>query len=137
MTYLDVLSIYATMRAGYIPQLFSLRLPNPDMIFELLQKANAKALIYDQALAVDVSQCPVPVHGAIPDSFTEVEGDSLPPLHEGRDEDVVLVLHTSGSTSGSPKLIPCNYRWFDCIVHKAGITSRPRTTGRPDVTVWM
>ncbi len=78
LAYPDVLSIYGVLRAGFIPQLFSLRLPEPDMIYELMHKANAKALIYDRSLQVDLSRCPVPLHEAIPNSFDEVNGDPTP-----------------------------------------------------------
>ncbi|KAI0684041.1 acetyl-CoA synthetase-like protein [Cytidiella melzeri] len=137
MTYHDVLSIYGIMRAGYIPELFSLRLPNPEIVYELMHKADAKALIYDQSLAADVSQCPIPLHGAVPKSFTDVKEDPLPAFPDGQDEDIVVIYHTSGSTSGSPKLVRCSYRWFNCIIHKAKLISSPRTPGRQDVTAWM
>lgn len=137
LAYPDVLSIYGVLRAGFIPQLFSLRLPEPDMIYELMHKANAKALIYDRSLQVDLSRCPVPLHEAIPNSFDEVNGDPTPVIPTGADDDTVMIFHTSGSTSGSPKLVPCNYRWFDCIIRKAFHAAKPRTSGRLDVTVWL
>lgn len=137
LAYSDVLSIYGVLRAGFIPQLFSLRLPEPDMIYELMHKANAKALIYDQSLQVDLSRCPVPLHKAMPNAFDEVKGDQTPAIPTGADSDTVMIFHTSGSTSGSPKLVHCSYRWFDCIIRKAFHASKPRTSGRLDVTVWL
>ena len=50
MSYVDILYIYAIARAGYIPQLFSLRLPNPDVVYELLEKA--KGLSIEEIWAV-------------------------------------------------------------------------------------
>jgi hypothetical protein len=47
--------------ARYIPQLFSLRLPSAEVIFELLQKAGAKVLIYDAACEADLKGSPVPL----------------------------------------------------------------------------
>ncbi|KAF8991326.1 hypothetical protein BDQ17DRAFT_1370992, partial [Cyathus striatus] len=44
--YTDVLHIYGISHAGYVPQLFNLHLPNPEVVYELLQRAGAKALIY-------------------------------------------------------------------------------------------
>ncbi|KAG1819582.1 uncharacterized protein BJ212DRAFT_1236226, partial [Suillus subaureus] len=38
MAYQDVLHIYCLLQAGYVPQLFSIHLPNPDIMLELLTK---------------------------------------------------------------------------------------------------
>ena len=137
MTYRDVLTIYGVLRAAYVPELFSLRLPNPDMVYELMHKADARALIYDQSLDADVSQCPVPLHASVPDSLADVEQDESLALPTGQDEDKVMIFHTSGSTSGSPKLVRCSYRWFDCIIRKAWFATKPHSSPRQDVTVWM
>jgi hypothetical protein len=138
MTYNDVLHIYGMSRAGYIPQLFSLRLPNPAVIFELLLKANAKALVYDASFASILLNSPVPTHLAL--NIDKVDGlaEPLPemPTVEHNDQ-TVFVLHTSGSTSGSPKLVPCSATWLDAIVDKAYQVGRPRDKARQDVCVWM
>lgn len=138
MTYISVLHIYGVSRAGYIPQLFSLRLPNPTVIYELLEKAGARALVYEPSFDVDLSACLLPIHaaGAIEDS--DVEGKQLPDMPRAISEtDCAFIFHTSGSTSGSPKLVPCNYKWLDAIVSKARHVGKPKTSGRQDVTVWM
>ncbi|OJT07559.1 hypothetical protein TRAPUB_1582 [Trametes pubescens] len=138
MSYVEVLYIYAIARAGYIPQLFSLRLPNPDVIYELLQRANAKAIIYEPTLGDVLSNCPYPSYSAVDLRGVGVDGMSLPPMPEPTaPEDIVMIFHTSGSTSGQPKLLPCNYAWLDNMVRKSATVSRPlRTTGQ-DVTVAM
>lgn len=137
MTYVDVLHIYGIARAGYIPQLFSLRLPNPDVVDELLRKADAKALIYDLSYVSAASTFSVPVHPAAfaerPDAEDTVLYNDFVP--EG--SDIAMIFHTSGSTSGSPKLVRCTYKWLDAIVSKAYHTSIPRDHERQDVTVWM
>ncbi|KAF5377456.1 hypothetical protein D9615_005309 [Tricholomella constricta] len=135
-TYTDVLHIYGVSRAGYIPQLFSLRLPNPSVIYELLLRANAKALIHDSTFASTLGDCPVPTHLATSPEIKDEEG-ALLPLLEVVEEDIAFVFHTSGSTSGSPKLVPCSYRWLTCAVHKSHQVSEPRNPRRQDVTVWM
>lgn len=58
MTYTDLLHIYGVAKAGYIPQLFSLRLPNPDVILELLQKSKGVALIHDVIYLPALHACP-------------------------------------------------------------------------------
>ena len=138
MTYIDVLHIYGITRAGYIPQLFSLRLPNPDIIYELLDKAGAKALVYDPSYAATVAQCPIPAHAAISITEDDVCDAPVPPIPMVDScEDTVMIFHTSGSTSGSPKLVPCNYTWLEAMLSKAYQTTIPRDAARQDVTGWL
>jgi hypothetical protein len=138
MTYIDVLHVYGVSRAGYVPQLFSLRLPNPLVVFELLQKANARALIYDASYRSFAAGCHVPVYVAADPKQVGVELAPLPQIPTAPDGDeIALVFHTSGSTSGSPKLVPCTYAWLNTMISKACQVSHPMTTGRSDVTVWM
>ncbi|KAI0676318.1 acetyl-CoA synthetase-like protein [Trametes maxima] len=138
MSYIDILYIYGIARAGYIPQLFSLRLPNPDVIYELLERANAKAIVYEPSLGDVLSNCPFPSYSA--DDLRDVDVGSaiLPPLVEPAAlEDIAMIFHTSGSTSGRPKLLPCDYKWLDNLVSKSATVSRPlRKTGQ-DVSVAM
>lgn len=138
MTYLDVLHIFGIARAGYIPQLFSLRLPSPEIIYELMTRAGAKALIYDTSYAAIVRGCHVPILLAI-DLFSvpDVEEPLAAVAAPDNREDIAMVFHTSGSTLGSPKLVPCTYGWLDTIISKASAISIPCTTGRKDVLVCM
>ena len=139
-SYIDVLHIYGLSRAGYIPQLFSIRLPNPDVVYELLSKANARALLVDPSFETLLKCCPVPTHRA-PTTIYDIDSHdaplpSLPTLREG---DTVFIFHTSGSTSGTPKLVPCSSSWLDSAVTKSYQISKPsgRTERNQDVTVWM
>jgi hypothetical protein len=125
-------------RAGYIPQLFSLCLSNPAVIFELLCKANAKALVYDGSFAPVLANCPIPTHLAVDVGDVGDMGEPLPEMPTAAHCDqIVLIMHTSGSTSGSPKLIPCSAAWLDAIVNKAYQVGRPRDFAMQDVCVWM
>lgn len=138
MTYVDCLHIYSIARAGYIPQLCSLRLPNPTVIFELLEKSNGKALIHDSSFSPILSESPVPtfvasdVHGlaaaniTLPSTAPEVDG-----------KDTLMIFHTSGSTSGRPKLVPCSYSWWQANLWKGALCTTPCNPQRQDVTVWM
>ena len=136
MGYVDALHVYGLSRAGYVPQLFSVRLPNPDVIFELLKRADAKALIYDAAFESILSNSPVPTLAAISEQQVDYEGEALPMMPQVSAEDIAFVFHTSGSTSGSPKLVPCSYKWLDATVRTSYQTCQP-SEGRRDVTVWM
>lgn len=121
-------------RAGYIPQLFSLRLPNPEVIYELLDKSQAKALVYSDTFQDVLNSCPVPTLS----TDLCLEGlDSLQDLPEVSMDDTAFFFHTSGSTSGSPKLIPYTYRWLKSAVHKNYQCTMPRQTGRQVVATWM
>ncbi|CAL1695367.1 unnamed protein product [Somion occarium] len=138
LTYRDAVHIYSVARAGYIPQLFSLRLPNPDVIFELLAKGNAKALIADASFEPILVNAPLSVHIASDVCVEDVLSVSLPPLVEATNgDDVVMVFHTSGSTSGSPKLVPCSFKWLDAMIAKAYHVGKPRNNLEQDCTVWM
>ncbi|KAJ3989999.1 hypothetical protein F5890DRAFT_1569987 [Lentinula detonsa] len=137
MTYTDVLHIYAISRAGYIPQLFSLRLPNPAIIYELLAKANASALVCDSLTSGFIDgNCMVPVLHApfLAEIDLALSSESSPLLPTCEPSDCAFIFHTSGSTSGSPKLVPCNYRWLDAVARKASQTAVPRDSDRQDVT---
>ncbi|KAG6832439.1 hypothetical protein H0H92_001485 [Tricholoma furcatifolium] len=137
-TYVDVLHIYGISRAGYIPQLFSLRLPNPAVICELLQRANAKALVHEATFAPVLSECPLPTYLAVSESVELINNNTpLPPLGTAEEGDLSFIFHTSGSTSGSPKLVPCSWRWINSVVQKSYQTSQPRRPHVQDVTVWM
>ncbi|PON27817.1 hypothetical protein TGAM01_v203584 [Trichoderma gamsii] len=138
-TYLDLLHIYGISRAGYIPQLFSIRLPNPAVIFELISKTNAAALIYHGSFGLNISNCLVPHFSlnSLPHSLSSKELGTLPPLQSPGPNSVIFIFHTSGSTSGTPKLVPCTGKWIDFMVKKSTVVATPRAASGRDVTVWM
>lgn len=125
-------------RARYIPQLFSLRLPNPDVVYELLHRAKAHSLIFDPSFQSIVSNCPVPSFQAA-EVLEDYSEGALIPLSDFalRADDIVMIFHTSGSTSGSPKLVPCTLKWVDSMVSKSQAVARPGDPARQDVSVWM
>ncbi|KAJ7597147.1 hypothetical protein C8J56DRAFT_1001157 [Mycena floridula] len=136
-TYSDLLHIYGVSRASYIPQLFSLRLPSPEVIFELLHKADAKTLIFDKTFEHVLVDCPVSCHLAVPHSQVDGADEPLPQMADVSLDDTVFFLHTSGSTSGSPKLVPYSYRWLGSAIVKSKQIMTPRDPQRQDVTTWM
>ena len=136
-TYTDVLHIYGISRAGYIPQLFSLKLPNPTVVHELLHRAGAQALIYDLSFESILKDFPLPIYRALTSERLEPTPVSLPDILEPQEDDTAFIFHTSGSTSGSPKLVPMSYRWLSTVVMKSHYISKPRDPYRQDVTVCM
>jgi long-subunit acyl-CoA synthetase (AMP-forming) len=137
-TYTDVLHIYGISRAGYIPQLFSLKLSNPTVVHELLHRAGAQALIYDASFEKILKDFPLPIYRALTSERIELSTPvSLPDISESQEDDIAFIFHTSGSTSGSPKLVPMSYRWLSTVVMKSHYISKPRDPHRQDVTVCM
>lgn len=136
-TYLDVLHIYGISRAGFVPQLFSIRLPNPVVVYELLRKANAAALIYDSVFEPVLGDCPVSRYPVLKSTLVENIPESLPSIWGFQEADIAFIFHTSGSTSGTPKLVPLTYRWLNSAVVKSHHISMPQNPSRQDVTVWM
>lgn len=138
LTYIDCIHIYGMSRAGYVPQMFSLRLPNPDVVCELLRKADAKALVYDSCFESVLSSCTIPAYQALKTRHIESVDEELGEIGPAQNEnDAAFIFHTSGSTSGSPKLVPCSYRWMNTVVQKSNFISRPRNPDHQDVTVFI
>lgn len=138
-SYVDCVHIYSMVRAGYVPQFFSLRLPEPDIIFELLAKSNGKALIYDSSFSSIMPSSPsTPIHMAIDVRSEDVADVSLPEIVEAENgDDTLMIFHTSGSTSGQPKVIRCSYSWWDACLAKSRLCATPKNPARQDVTIWM
>lgn len=136
-SYSDVLQIYGLSRAGYIPQLFSLRLPSAEVVCELLHRAEAQALIFDPSYQHLVSVCTLPIYPAlnVTDSRRSIYEAPVTLRHDPKD--FVFIFHTSGSTSGSPKLVPCDYQWLESTVKKSRVMLEPTSRQRQDVIAWM
>ncbi|KAF5966489.1 4-hydroxybenzoate benzoate ligase [Fusarium coicis] len=119
-SYQDLLHYLSLQRAGFIPQLFPLHMTNPAVVYELLGKSNAAALIYDRSCEALVKDCRLPtflsevvLNRAVPQEF------ELQKVTSALDGDQVsFIFHTSGSTSGMPKLVPASVRWMDCLIRK-------------------
>ncbi|KAG5788297.1 hypothetical protein H9Q69_012643 [Fusarium xylarioides] len=119
-SYQDLLHYLSLQRAGFIPQLFSLRMTNPAVVYELLGKSNAAALIYDASCESLVKDCLLPTfstNSALDRAAPQdVELDKVTTALNG--DQVSVIFHTSGSTSGMPKLVPATVRWMDCLIRK-------------------
>ena len=125
-------------RAGYIPQIVSSCISNHIVTFELLQKTGARALVCEPSFRADLSECPVPNYPVIRVGDQDVADVALPPLQiDCSASDLVFIFHTSGSTTGSPKLVPCNRRWVDNAVTKYKQLAQVCSTRGQDVTVAM
>lgn len=128
MDYADVVTIYGVSRAGFVPQLISLHLSNETVVYELLKKATAKALIFDPSFENVIQDSPLPAYVALsPQDSAELDSLSLPPPRTAMSrDDLVFVFHTSGSTSGIPKLVPCTAAWVDSQTSRTVVISALR-----------
>lgn len=113
VSYLDAVQIWGIARAGYIPQLISLRLTHLDVVYDVLKLAGAKAVVFDptflQTLEADMVALPV-----VDTRSMSLENLPLPqPWVPSEQSDIVMIYHSSGTTSGRPKIVPLTARWVD------------------------
>jgi hypothetical protein len=107
------------------------------VILELLTKARAKALIYENLFESALRTWPLPVYQEAPiEALTGSSHPPLPPLLAPQNHEIAFYFHTSGSTSGSPKLVPCSYKWLDMTVRKSYRICGPREQKRRDIASW-
>ena len=86
-----------------------------------------------------VGDCPYPAYISVKGATLYPSSSTpLPRLPAPKEmTDLAMLFHTSGSTSGTPKLVPCSYRWLDSMVAKSGQVSAPKSLDRQDVCTWM
>lgn len=96
---------------------------DPSVIFELIVRAEAKALIHEPDHADVLENCPVPNLQA-GDVVSEEDIQQLPsllPWQPADGDDVLFIYHTSGSTSGVPKLVPITATWINYVIGLSGL----------------
>jgi acyl-CoA synthetase (AMP-forming)/AMP-acid ligase II len=108
--YEDLVYAIALARASYIPHMCPM-LTHPAVIFGLMEKAESKMILYNPSLEHLMVNCPFPKMALNPIESTEspsiVHGDSVLPRSEDLpSSDIGIIFNTSGSTSGSPKIVP-------------------------------
>ncbi|KAH7189868.1 hypothetical protein DER44DRAFT_816232 [Fusarium oxysporum] len=98
--------------------LISAHLTSNTVVRELLSEAKAKGLIHDPAITVSVGE-DVSTFPAVDFLGLAVEQSPLAEVNSPTSGDeIVFILHSSGSTSGKPKLVPATARWLDCNIRK-------------------
>ncbi|KAJ3506197.1 hypothetical protein NLJ89_g7003 [Agrocybe chaxingu] len=115
--YSDTFNIMGVMLAGFVPQLFSTNFPNEDVIWDLMEKSGANVLIYDEDFKDKVTSCRIPSISVLTDaSFTHenTAASAFTPFANGGD--TALIVHSSGTTSGMPKLIPVTHSWVTAFI---------------------
>ncbi|KAK7037787.1 hypothetical protein VNI00_010748 [Paramarasmius palmivorus] len=135
--YIDVIQVYAVLKAGYVPHTFS-RLPGISVIQELLYKSNTQALIRSvdfKEVLETIQGLPIFDAAKLADAEESTMGP-IPAMPEKQAQDTLHIAHTSGSTSGTPKLVYLTYGWMDGTVTKQEIIVHPGKRG-PEVVNWM
>jgi acyl-CoA synthetase (AMP-forming)/AMP-acid ligase II len=108
----DLVYAIALGRATYVPQMCTDRLTHPEIIFELMKNAGSKMILYNPSLEHLTVNCPFPKMPFTPiesiEDYSAVDINSALPRVEdlASGSDVAFVFLTSGSISGSPKLVP-------------------------------
>ncbi|KAG7090019.1 hypothetical protein E1B28_011640 [Marasmius oreades] len=138
--YLDAVHVYSIQRAGYVPHTFS-RLPGIEVIKDLLKESDTKALVRaSQFKDVLASIQDIPIYDAVTSLDLGDVGSSpkLPPLQRPTNpNDLSIITHTSGSTSGRPKLVRINHRWINATIQKAHNPLTPGSSTGPVIVNWM
>lgn len=116
---MDIVHIWAVARAGFVPLLISIRIQHLGALDLLLKGGEAKGLLYNTAVAkpeLDVVSIPAVDIKTLDAAVGE---KSLPEVWFPSNEDeIVMKYHSSGSSSGMPKVIPMTARWVDFLLDK-------------------
>ncbi|KAF8212999.1 hypothetical protein K438DRAFT_1534369, partial [Mycena galopus ATCC 62051] len=108
----DLINMLGVSAAGYVPRLFSRVYSNADVVWGLLAASNAKALILDDAFSSLSGTCPVPTFVSLASSDLHIWVQVLDELMATDVDDIALIFHSSGTTSGVPKLIRSTHGWI-------------------------
>jgi acyl-coenzyme A synthetase/AMP-(fatty) acid ligase len=111
--YDDLVNILGVSAAGYVPQLFSVVHENANVVWDLLSASNAKALILDAEFSSSSEGCSLPTLPALVFSDFK-DGDQMLDdiVVDVAENCVAVIVHSSGTTSGSPKLIRTTHGWI-------------------------
>ncbi|KAH7154085.1 hypothetical protein DER46DRAFT_687723 [Fusarium sp. MPI-SDFR-AT-0072] len=87
--------------------------------------AGAAALVHDPFLASVLQDSTISTfsaNGLLSKSASKLTPvGPLPKMLDG--DQILMIYHTSGSTSGVPKLVPITARWMDCLIKKISTLS--------------
>ncbi|KAJ7125830.1 putative amp-CoA ligase [Mycena crocata] len=114
--YDDAVNIMGVSAAGYVPQMFSSWYSNPNVIWDLLAATKAKALIFDDSFASACATAPVLTIPTL--SFNHVVhiDSGAPEIAAVTAQQTALIVHSSGTTSGAPKVIPLTHGWVRAFI---------------------
>lgn len=87
------------------------------MVFDLLARSGAKAIVFEETFKESVAGATIPLIPSL--TLAEVQAllpsdgklPTLGPLLSVPERGTAFIIHSSGTTSGTPKLIPSNHLW--------------------------
>lgn len=125
-TYTDFVRILAVAAAGYIPHLLSPDAPN-SVVFKLVEASGARVLLADNPATL--AECPVRVIGTMDVKF-DTTFAAFEPLGQDKpfceiQDMIAVIVHSSGSTNTTPKLIPWTNSWISAVFARFKDTMLP------------
>lgn len=125
--YSDGINILGLICAGYVPQLFSVVFTSYQVVWDLIAKSGASALVFDEVFTEIVVESPVSAVPSLTHAFLDSTASKDLIIAPVSYQDTAMIVHSSGTTSGMPKLIPCTHGWlksfivntFDHILHNS------------------
>ncbi|KZT05761.1 putative amp-CoA ligase [Laetiporus sulphureus 93-53] len=134
--YEDILNILGVSASGHIPQLFSVLHANQDVVSDLLAMSNAEGLIVDARFAKAASSMKVPTFRALTlEEARKIEDAQSVELAMVSKADTAVIVHSSGTTSGAPKLIPTTHGLLHaCLDFKYPSCLKQGSFDGPDTT---
>ena len=136
-----VIYTVALARLSYIPQICPMTLTHPEIIFALMEKAGSRMILYGPSLENATTDCPFPKMALTPIETLESPSSdvTLPAIEDlsSSPSDFCFIYLTSGSTSGSPKVVPLTQK-FISIYYKTqfGIWLDGKSFDTQDVFIW-
>ena len=116
-------------------------LTHPEIIFALMEKAGSRMILYEPSLENATANCPFPKMALTPIETLEnpISDVTLPAIKElsSSPSDFCFIYLTSGSTSGSPKVVPLTQK-FVSIYYKTqfGIWFDGKRFDTQDTFLW-
>ncbi|KAF7371299.1 Acetyl-CoA synthetase-like protein [Mycena sanguinolenta] len=121
--------MYALCRAGYIPDMLTISVTNPEVISEMLRENDARALLHASNLDLPVDCGIFSLTPVL--NFETLESDiDLPSVRVYNATDVAFINHTSGSTT-KPKAVVCTNKWFESVYSSWTSVWNPAEEGAP------
>ncbi|KAF9531400.1 acetyl-CoA synthetase-like protein [Crepidotus variabilis] len=132
--YHDLVYLYGLSRAGYTPQMLNkgMSVGGSAVVIDVLAATGAKAILFDSFYKDYVSTMPLV-------GFEFLDVASIPPLErvlpqlpDADENDIAIIFHTSGTTSGRPKPIPETQKW---VINQSTLGWAQRYQGKEEVVV--